>query len=236
MTDAGIKRFYRQVTTEARPEGHVLLLDGRNARTPGRQVLAARGRALADALVAEWDAQTDTIDMSSMPLTRLQGFALDGGEAAWAEWRDKICAYAGSDLLCYRAERGELARRQEAAWTPVLEAHERRFGVPFAVTSGIIPVRQTGELEAAIAAWVDDQPSEIVLAAKLLTEITGSAALAIAIVEGDLAAADAFAASRLDEDYQAEIWGEDAEAAARAEGLRRDFDAVVRYLELVRQS
>ena len=55
--------------------------------------------------------------------------------------------------------------------------------------------------------------------------------------EADAKDADrAFEASQLDETFQMEQWGEDAEAAARRIGLHREIAAIARYAHLSRQS
>lgn len=234
MSESKLKRFYTEVALREEDGFHVITLDGRTAKTPGRQLLGAQGRTLAAAIAEEWDAQAEHIELGAMPLTRLQGFALDGGEGARAEWSETVLSYLGSDLLCYRAPDADLAKRQADLWQPVLDRVGERCGGRFAVTEGIIAVEQpeevtrgAGELIAALT------PGEL-FALKLLTEITGSAALALALVHEETSPDEAFAASRLDETHQQEVWGVDAEAAARTEALRRDFDDVVRFLALNR--
>jgi chaperone required for assembly of F1-ATPase len=48
----------------------------------------------------------------------------------------------------------------------------------------------------------------------------GSVILALALWRGHIGGDAAFAASRVGEDFQAETWGRDAEAAKRAEGMK----------------
>ena len=58
--------------------------------------------------------------------------------------------------------------------------------------------------------------------------------LALALVEGRLSGEQTYEISQLDETYQIEQWGEDAEAAARRAALRRDIVAAERLLLLAR--
>ena len=68
-----------------------------------------------------------------------------------------------------------------------------------------------------------------------LTHISGSLIVALAVAEGHLAAADAFAAAQLDELYQVERWGDDPIATKRHEGIRHDIEAGARFLALLEQ-
>ncbi|MGD9508875.1 MAG: ATPase, partial [Geminicoccaceae bacterium] len=63
--------------------------------------------------------------------------------------------------------------------------------------------------------------------------ITGSLVLGLAIERGELPAAEAFAAALLDELYEIEQWGEDAEQSARHARLRADMAAAERFLRLL---
>lgn len=232
MSEAGPKRFYETVTVAAEDGVYVIELDGRPAKTPGRHLLGAESQILAEALAAEWSQQQDTIDLTTMPLTRLTGFARDGGEDARGPWRQTILAYAGSDLLCYRAPETGLAARQAEIWDPFLARFAERVGAPLTVTVGIIAVEQDPKSLAAIEAYLDPYSPERLYAAKLLTEMTGSAVLALAALDEDAPAHEIFAASRLDETFQAERWGIDAEAAIREASLRRDFEDTLRFASL----
>ena len=55
-----IKRFYRTVDVgEAAGGQHALTLDGRGARTPGRNTLAAKSRSLMESVAKEWGRQRE---------------------------------------------------------------------------------------------------------------------------------------------------------------------------------
>ena len=230
----GVKRFYARAAAIPHGAGgdFAVALDGKPARSPQRAVLAGP-RALAEAMAAEWEGQGETLDMATMPLTRLHGRVLDAGPEERAKWADTLVAYAGTDLLCYRGEEPGLAARQAEAWEPYLDRLAARLGARLAVTEGIIAVSQPEDALDAVRGAVAALPDGTRAALAALTEIGGSAVLALAVEEGADADA-AFEASRTDERYQAERWGVDAEAAAREAGLRRDWHAAARYVELSR--
>ena len=227
-----VKRFYGRAEAREEDGAWRVTLDGRAARTPGRAPLSA-SRPLAEAMAAEWEAQGDTLDRHAMPLTALQSQMLDANEAEREAWRRTVHSYAGTDLLCYRADDPALAEKQAAAWQPYLDRVGEAAGGRFAVTDAILAVPQDASLMDGMARLVSDLAPGELLAVRVLTEISGSAVLALSVARGDDPAA-AFAASRLDETHQEERWGTDEEAAARAAGLARDFSVAARYLALSR--
>jgi chaperone required for assembly of F1-ATPase len=238
MRPPPVRRFYKAVELGEAEGRHALMLDGRRARTPGRNPLSAASRALMLEVAAEWERQSETIDPVDMPLTRLLNSAIDGVADTMAETRADILSYAGSDLLCYRAEEPEnLVARQAHAFDPVLGWAAESLGARFHVTSGVMHVVQPPEALAAIGAALDAYNDPIALAAlSVMTTLTGSALLALAVARGFLSAEAAWRAAHIDEDFQAERWGEDAEAMARGKARRREFEAAATALALTRMA
>ena len=121
MRPPPVGRFYKAVEVREADGRHALLLDGRGARTPGRNPLSATSQPLMLKVAEEWERQHETIVPADMPLTRLLNSAIDGVAHTMAETRADILSYAGSDLLCYRAEEPDtLVARQAHAFDPVL--------------------------------------------------------------------------------------------------------------------
>ena len=225
------KRFYKAVGLGADGDLHVVQLDGRTARTPGRSPLGVAERSIAEALAAEWDAQAEHIDPATMPLTRIVNSAIDGVAAKMAETRADIVAYAGNDLLCYRADSPEeLVRRQAELWDPLLDWADRSLGARLLTGEGIIPISQP---EAAVARFAEAlQPFDPLrlTALHVATSLTGSAVIPLALAHREIEGNAAWDAAHVDEDWQARQWGEVDEAGARRRARRRDFDAVVAIL------
>ena len=209
-----VKRFYKAVEVREADGGHALMLDGRGARTPGRDPLLATSRALMLEVAAEWERQSEIIDPAEMPLTRLLNSAIDGVANTMAETRADILRYAGSDLLCYRAEEPEdLVERQAHAFDPVLRWAAETLGARFNVTAGLMHVAQPHAALTAISAALDAYDDSAALAAlSVMTTLTGSALMALAVARGFLSPEGAWRAAHVDEDFQAERWGADAEA------------------------
>ena len=234
MTSRAIKRFWTSAEAAPHPEGWTVALDGRPVRTPAGGAFLAPTRALAEAAAAEWDAQGERPDPRAMPLTRAVNTALDRVSARRAEVAEEIARFGASDLLCYRAPHpDELVRRQVAAWDPVLDWAESRFGVSLLRVEGVMHASQPEPTLAALSAAVHARDPFELTALHDLTTLTGSLVLALAAAEGEIGAEDAWTRSRVDETWQIERWGEDAEAAAAAEARRAAFLAAARLLSLL---
>ena len=186
------KRFYKAVTVaESRREAGEsvptfrILLDGKPIRTPAKAELAVPTRALAEAIAAEWQAQGDHIDAATMPLTRLANSAIDGVAPRLAQVRADIVAFAGNDLLCYRADGPEpLVQRQSAQWDPILGWSRKALGVRFEVATGLMPIPQPEQATAAVAASLDGLDAFRLAALHVMTTLMGSALLALAHARG----------------------------------------------------
>ena len=231
------KRFYSEVAVRTEPDGNFgVLLDGRAVRTPAKLPLTVPTRALAEAIAAEWSAQTENIDPATMPLSKLAITAIDGVAQHVSEVAEDIVRYAGSDLLCYRAEGPQaLAELQAKVWDPIVHWFEAETGSRFLFAEGIMPVTQTPEALEGVARLVAPFDSFALAGLHVMTTLTGSAALALATARGRLSADEAWAAAHLDEDWQIARWGVDVEAKERRERRWADMQAAARFLELIRQ-
>ena len=223
-----MKRFWKEVAVDA---DRVVTLDGRPVRTPGRAPLALPTASLADAVVEEWRAVGETVDPRAMPMTGLGNAAIDRIAPDPLAFADGLARYGESDLLYYRAEAPEpLVERQAAAWDPLLDWARARYDVAFEVTAGVMhraqppaTVRRLGEAVAVLPPFVLAGLSPVVT-------LTGSLIAGLALVEGAAEPDSVWRAATIDEDWQAEMWGEDALAAEARAGQRRAFDAGVRFL------
>jgi chaperone required for assembly of F1-ATPase len=224
------RRFYKAVEIAETESGFAVLLDGRALRTPGGTRLKLPTRALAEQIAAEWEAQGETIEMAQMHATRLANTAIDSIGAAREAAADQIANYAASDLVLYFAEQPQaLVSRQTELWGPVLDRIEKEARLSFVRASGIIHQAQPQEsLDGVrrIALGLDDFGlTGLAFGAALF----GSAILAIGLQRGWLDGAQAYELSRLDEAWQAERWGVDAEAAERVERLREEAVVLERW-------
>lgn len=225
-----MKRFWSDVTVD---DGAVFL-DGRPLRTPGRAALQIASPLLAAAIADEWRAVDGDIDPRAMPLTGLVNAAIDRIAPDPVAFAAGLARYGETDLLCYRADAPQpLIARQAAAWDPLLAWAQQRYDVHFVVTTGIIhrpqPEATVKALAAAVAAC---RPLELAALTPIVT-VTGSLIVALALLEGVIDGDRGWQAARIDDDWQAEQWGEDDLATRTATAHRADYDAGVRLLALI---
>ena len=224
MGDWAPKRFWKQAHVAQTPDGFAVHLDGRAIKTPAKAAFLVPTRAFAEAVAAEWDAQAEVVTPSTMPLTRLANSAIDTVSVNFAAVADMLADYGGCDLICYRAEGPpELVARQETAWDPLLDWAGFEMGAPLTPAAGVIHVAQPAGSLARMAEAVHALDPFRLAAFHDLVTISGSLVIALALIAGRLLPEDAWAAARIDEDWQAEHWGHDEEAADLAALRLRDF-------------
>ncbi|MGJ0509762.1 MAG: ATP12 family chaperone protein [Methylocystis sp.] len=216
------KRFYKEATVGEADGGFSILLDGRPVNTPARRRVVVPWRPLAEALAGEWAGQGETIDPSTMPLTKLVNSALDGVAHQMPAVEAELVKYGGSDMLCYRAAEPEsLVAAQRAAWDPLLAFARDKLGARLGLAEGVMfaaqPEESLAALAAAVRAYVGEGPGAPLRLAALhvMTTLTGSLILALAKSLKAIDLAEAWAAAHIDEDFQMRTWGEDAEALER---------------------
>ena len=220
------RRFYKTVAAEPHEGGFALTLDGKQARTPTRNSLVVADRAVAEAMAAEWASQGEHIDPSTMPLTRIANAAIDRVAGEMEAVAGEIVKYAGTDLVCYRADGPpSLVEAQEAAWAPVLAWAREALGARFVLVEGIIAAEQPEASLAAVAGTLADLDPLRLAAVNVVTTLTGSALIAVAVLRGRLTAEAAWAAAHVDEDWQMSRWGRDEIALQRRAARWRDMQA-----------
>jgi chaperone required for assembly of F1-ATPase len=228
-----VKRFYETAAVTETEGGFQVALDGKPIRTPGRLMLTLPTRDLADAVAAEWNGQGEEISPAAMPMTRLANTALDRVEGRRLAVIQQIAAYAESDLVCYRADApDDLVARQAAAWDPLVAWLADSLGVALAVTAGIAALKQDDDAIRAITAAVARHRSFRLTALHAASTACGSVVLGLALSAGRIDAETAWRAALLDELYQAERWGGEAEAERRRAGIRAEIDEAERFFAL----
>jgi chaperone required for assembly of F1-ATPase len=225
------KRFYGHAGVAETPDGFVTTLDGKPIRTPSGRQLVAPVRKIAEAIAAEWEAQQETIDPLTMPMTRFANSVVDAVVDRIDTVTEDVAKYFGSDLLFYRAGHPDaLVAREAALWDPPLFWAADALGAHFILTEGIVHVRQPESAVAAARAALPDDPWSIA-ALHVITTMTGSALLALALLRGVIDADQVWAAAHVDEDWNIEKWGVDEEVAARRAARSVDFRAAAGILQ-----
>jgi chaperone required for assembly of F1-ATPase len=235
MTDWKPKRFWKTATPEPCEGGFTVTLDGRYVKTPAKAALIVPTLPLAEAVAAEWDAQTGLVDPRTMPVTRSANAAIDKVRTQRAEVIGLLSEYGGTDLLCYRAAAPEgLVARQKQEWDSMLAWAEQELQVRLMVGEGVMHLPQPDDSLVKLQRELDAVDDFGLAAAHDLISLSGSLILALAVMRGRLDAARAWTISRVDEDWQIAQWGVDEEAAAAAEVKRAAFLHAERFFRLAR--
>jgi len=230
-----MKRFWKTTETIREADGSWgFALDGRPVRTPKRAPLTVESAALAEAIAAEWDAQGETIDPASMPLTGIANAAIDLATPDPAAFAEPVAAYAATDLFCYRDDRDAVLQAEQAAvWNPLLAWAEERHGIEFTLTQGVLPIDQPDATIAALRDAVFAQhPFRLAPLTPLVT-IGGSLVAGLALVEDAFPADQLWDAVSLDELYQERRWGADSEAQKARAVREADWHNAARFLRLL---
>lgn len=220
------RRFYERAEAGPHAAGFAVLLDGKVALTPGRKPLAVSDRRLAEALAAEWEVQGERIDPAAMALTRLVNTAIDRVSLHGDAVRAEIVRYAGSDLLCYRAEGPQsLVEAQAAAWDPLISWAREALAARFVLVAGVTHQPQDPATIIAVERALTSLDPLQLAAVHAITTLTGSAILAVAVLKRRLSTGEAWAAAHVDEDWQMAHWGTDEVALRRRAAHLREMTA-----------
>ena len=230
-----MKRFYKAVTVEAAEGGFGVRLDGRAIKTVGGRPQQVPTQALAEAMAAEWSAQGPEIDPALFLFRDRADYAIDVVAGDRASVIGEILPYAETDTLCYRAEPDEaFAARQRLMWEPLLASAEARLGVQFGRVTGIIHKPQPVETLAALRDELEALDAFQLAALRNTTSLAASLVIGLAALQAEADLDALWDAANLEEDWQAELWGKDAEAMERREKRSAAFAAAARFAGLAR--
>ena len=228
------KRFYKSVDVSEVEGLFQIELDGKPIKTPGKKTVRVPNAALAKSLAEEWEAQVEEIDPSKMPLTRLVNTSIERGDETIDAVKEEIVSFVGNDLLVYRADSPqELVDLQEKEWGGALKSFEDRYDLSFSVITGIMHQAQPKEVALRMNEVLSTYGVMSMFATMSLTSITGSGVLSVGLAEGLWDAEKVWELAYLDENYQAQQWGDDAEALRVRAFKRTEFDAALTVLNSV---
>ncbi|MBV0913119.1 ATP12 family chaperone protein [Anianabacter salinae] len=234
MSEWKLRRFWKAAAVEADAEGYRIVLDGRPVRTPAKAPLVVPSAAFAEEIRAEWEAQGDEIQPLTMPATRAANAAIDRVAPQQAEVAQMLASYGDADLTCYRAGTpAELAERQAAAWDPLLDWAHDRYGARLIPVQGVMHAPQAPGALGRLAAPLHAMTAFELTAAHDLISLSGSLVIGLAATEELHPPERLWDLSRIDEDWQAELWGADEEAQALSDERRDAFLNAARFFHMV---
>jgi chaperone required for assembly of F1-ATPase len=134
--------------------------------------------------------------------------------------------------LFYRAEGPErLVARQHDQWDPILAWARDAHGARFVLAQGVVFVTQPASAVDAMRRLIPTSAWRLG-AVHVMTTLTGSALIALAVSEQAISSDAAWSAAHVDEDWNQELWGRDDTARARRAERRAEFDAAACVLRL----
>jgi chaperone required for assembly of F1-ATPase len=226
------KRFWKSTTVAEADGGFTVHLDGRPISTPLKSPLVVPTRGLAELMAAEWERQQGKIDPNTMPATRASNAAIDKVRGQQAEVTEIIAAYGDSDLICYRATAPtELVAREKTAWDPLVAWAESHFGATLSVRAGVMHVPQSASCLAALTAPLTQMTAFELTAFHDLVAMSGSLVIGLAVVEKLAPVGELWTCSRIDEVWQAELWGADEEAIDLANLRQQSFKEAATFFQ-----
>lgn len=231
-----MKKFYTLVSTKKTDDGYAIQLDGKTVKTPSGQELTAPSKALADAVVAEWAAQGETVDANTMQLTALLNTAIDRARDRETITKS-LLKYLDTDLLCYRVKEPEvLAAREKETWDKWLGWFDEHFEVPLDTTFGLDAIKQDEEAHSRVWNYIEGLDEYYFAILHVVTAQAGSIVLALAFIENAITADELFEAHWLEETYHAELaneaeYGDDPVIAKKQAAMRVELAAAQAFLD-----
>ncbi len=227
------KRFWEKAEVVDVKGGFAVHLDTRPLLTPAKVLLVLPTCALAEMVAAEWQAQAEKINPTTMPATRMANAAIDKVNAGFDEVAGMIAGYGDSDLLCYRATApAELVMRQAELWQPLLDWAASDLGARLRPVSSIMHSPQDKAALATLAARVHALTMFELAAFHDLVAISGSLIIGFATVNSLLGLEELWSRACLDELWQEQTWGRDEDSFALREQKKRDFFGAARFYAL----
>ncbi|EJF86079.1 ATP12 family chaperone protein [Bartonella rattimassiliensis] len=223
------KRFYGQVKIACEEGGFTILLDERPVKTPARRHFHVPTEAFAELVVKEFESQKQVVDPAKMPMTRLVNTVIDGIADDMQVIFEDLLRFVACDMVFYRAQTPkELVQKQSKQWDPLLDWAEEKLGARFYVTEGLMHIEQSPEAIHAVSNYLRKVKSPYMLAAlHMMTTLTGSALIALAVAAGNIDVDHAWSIAHLDEDWMMEQWGIDKEIIVRRSHKKTEFNAAV---------
>ncbi|MDH5489895.1 MAG: ATPase [Rhodospirillaceae bacterium] len=230
------KRFYKSATIapDLDANGYLVSLDDKKIMSPAGKEFLLPTSALAEAIASEWNAQTDEIIPSSMPMMQIAGTAIDRVSETRQDVIEGILKYAQTDLLCHLAENPpDLVKRQREKWQPLLDWAHATFGARLVPTNGIMPKPQSDDAINALRAEIEKIDNFNLTALAVLTGTCGSIILALALYHGRISGEETFECSMLDNAWQVENWGEDWETKERSDAILSEIKQTETFFSLL---
>jgi ATP synthase F1 complex assembly factor 2 len=211
----GRKRFYKKVDVQKVEDKneYKILLDNRTLKTPARNNLHLPKIELAAMIALEWDAQEAAdqrgIQPAAMPLMTLASTAIDQVQNDPNYARRTVLRYLATDTALFFAadEDRILLKKQKQAFQPIIKWFSRTLDIELETTQGMEKLNHSKQTVDKIAKIVNSMDHFTLTCLQSATMECKSLVIALALVLRHINIQQAVIASRLEEEFQVEIWG-----------------------------
>ena len=230
-----MRKFYKTVEAGTAPGGYVVRLDGKPLKTPLNNLLLLSSHTLASAIAQEWAGQGEDLTPHAMPFTQLANTMIDKGKGeARAEMNAQVLRFGGSDLVCYFATHpADLVRRHRQHWSPLIAWMLEKYGIKLETVSGIQYHHQPPEALSQLQKRIESLNAADFMVVQAAAAATGSVVIALALLEKEISTEEAYQAACVDEIYQLETWGEDAEARQKLEAIKTELNVIASFRDMI---
>eukprot|EP01038_Epipyxis_sp_PR26KG_P008666 gene8666-11709_t len=190
-----------------------ITLDGKVLKTPGRLPLSLPNPIIATAIAAEWDAQTDYkkgIQPVTMPLMTLISTSIDQVSIRPDITIDNCMRYLATDSALYFTNDTDrlLLMKQKQNYLPVIKWWNRTFEIDLETTDSMsTKLLHPHEVVNKVKTLLSNMDPYTLTAVQSATYECKSLVLGLAYVCRFLSLEEVIKASRIEEEFQLEIWG-----------------------------
>lgn len=144
---------------------------------------------------------------------------------------EKLLQFSVTDSLFFWSDNPVLGSKQEKLWLPILLWANDEIRIKYTPTKTIEVPAQPKENRIIMKNFLQSLSDKELTGFYLAALNTNSEILAAALVKGHINAEDAFDAAYLEELWQAENWGYEAEAEKKRQSLKQELIDIEKMLK-----
>lgn len=183
-------------------------MDKRKLKTPKGNPFYITNKTLASIIAAEWDSQKDLIEPNQMHFTTLANTVIDNPSNFNIDTiAEKLLSFLESDTLCFRMPEQELLKIQSQNWDPVVQWFADFFHCNIPVTQNMILPEIDAQAINNLNRYFKSFNLWSLVGFMFATENLKSLILTCSLFNRQLTVEDAVRLSRIEENYQSQIWG-----------------------------
>lgn len=229
------QKFWKNVEVNQDVQGYSIFLDGRILKTPQKKVVIMPNKFIATAVAKEWQSQESHIKPRTMPLSRLVMTLIDqlqDNPQKQAQWMDEAIQYLETDLLLFPSPSPqELYMKEQMQWLPLIDWIGDVLHHQFHVYEGLVVSQYNHKAMVYLKEFIQNYSFWKQAAFATLVSVCGSAIVAFAVAEGKIDGDRAKKAVLVQEYYQRDQWGNDAELDAQITNKEFEILAFCYFLQ-----